>query len=228
MKRVFIKRDNAYIQILQLQLLQKFLCARKSSINCRKKRNENFFSKTQQLVTVDLIARVFIVLHAVSNSGLFVRRSSRQRRHITLRNVRLSRSKSLANHLILLSGFLCILVQWREYFVLFANVKAKSFKPASSFKRFLRCLIFAGFHSSHARLLSRIEIECSGYLVAFARSLCVTPFRPATVRLKFISKQDRHSALVQICDFSSAKQKPGRASLETLADANISTFRFAK
>lgn len=56
----------------------------------------------------------------------------------------------------------------REYFLLIADVKAKSFKPSGSFKRSLYCLISAGFHSSHARLFSRIEIECLGYFPVFA------------------------------------------------------------
>lgn len=125
--------------------------------------------------------------------------------HYAKEFVRLSRSKSLSRVASYcrraLPPFLHSLGQRREYFLLIADVKAKSFKPFGSFKRFpLECLISAGFHSSHARLLSQIEIECLNYLFAFARRsssrASVPSFFPSLsgVGMKFISKQGRHSA----------------------------------
>lgn len=119
------------------------------------------------------------ILPPFSSPSLFVTFTTKTA-HYARKFVRLSRSKSLSRVASYCRRVLRVsasLDQWQEYFLLIADVKAKSFKPFGSFKRFpLECLISAGFHSSHARLLSRIEIECLGYLSVFAKILVSCPF----------------------------------------------------
>jgi len=85
---------------------------------------------------------------------------------------------SLSSRLILPSGFVRILDAAAGIFLAHREtLKLSLSNLCGSLKRFLfECLISAGFHSSHARLLTRIEIECLGYLFAFATTLVSRPF----------------------------------------------------
>lgn len=139
--------------------------SRKWSRQKRKPRDKSFLKMRSRATTVRYPRSQLHSSHKSHPFPLLFVTSTTKTAHYAKEFVQLSRSKSLsrvASYCRRVSS--AFWTQWRKYFLLIANVKAKSFKLCGSLKRFLfECLISAGFHSSHARLHSRIEIECLGY-----------------------------------------------------------------